>query len=202
MNERLMELRKILVEGEMKPSFLPDVEEEADFWVPLEDKNRLSLFGSPNGGLLIPALPDGEGDLGPFRRARLARIPYGLLKRLVADDPEALAGIAIDPFGRNLIANSQLIRAMDSGVPGMAGDGAGRYGKVTFQIPDNLPPEIERELEEFFSLDSQIGTSWVVDFQEDGRDGHRVSIIQFQAMRRTICRREWRRCGDRREEGH
>ncbi|MFV0518563.1 MAG: enhanced serine sensitivity protein SseB C-terminal domain-containing protein [Aminipila sp.] len=146
----------------------------------LNEKTNFPLLVTKDGKKFIPSFVESKVELGNFTKEQLQEISYVNLKFVVIDSCDAIDGIAINPYGENIILNKSLIELIDSKQMGMTISREKQMKNIDVYEAKNVSEQMIKKLCSFFENSIGVQSAWIL-FAKNESDvkGHLMVIIDF-----------------------
>lgn len=160
----------------------------ARFLVPCAAKagqpdNKLypAVLSTQEGEKFLPAFSElAELEKWPFRKGRVCVFSFDDLKHTMLGNPQNLAGIAINPFGKMLLLRQSQIAKIDAATQGMSVQRVKHDGGLRFLRPQAFPPGLIGAMRAFFRQKREVNRVYLFLAQGPGEPApHWLFLIDF-----------------------
>ncbi len=160
----------------------------ARFLVPCAEKNGQSalklypaVLNTQEGEKFLPAFSEpAELEKWPFNKGKVAVFSFDDLKHTIVGDPQNLAGIAINPFGKVLLLRQSQIAQIDRATQGMSVQRVNHEAGLRLSRPKGFPPGLAGGIKAFFAQNREVRLVYLLLGQGAGEPtAHWLFLIDF-----------------------
>ncbi len=161
----------------------------AQFLVPCRgDDSNIAVIRTPDAEAFLPAFCSAEElDKWQFPLDKVSVLPLDALKHIAIDNPEKLAGIVINPFGKTLFLRHPQLKEIDSFSEGMTLARMDHKGRLEIRATADYPTGLPKALAQLFKNKAEVSRAWIMLAREEGEARfHKLFVIDFDGDRKLL----------------
>ncbi|MEA5023435.1 hypothetical protein SDC9_21111 [bioreactor metagenome] len=140
-----------------------------------------TTLNTPDGEKFLPAFSArGELDKRPLEQGRVSIYSFDDLKHTMLADPQNLAGIVINPFGKAMVLRPSQIEQIDRAVQGMSVRRVWHEKGLRLLHPGSLPSGLAEGMKDFWHQRREVRRVYLILAQEPEKpEPHWLFLIDF-----------------------
>lgn len=153
-----------------------------------DDRPYPAVLSTPEGEKFLAAFSElAELEKWPFSRGRVSVFSFDDLKHAMLEDPQDLAGLAINPFGKVLLLRQSQIAQIDTVTQGTSVQRVKHDAGLLLLRPKALPPGLAGRMKLFFRPRREVQRVYLLLAQEPEKPApHWLFLIDFDGTETSL----------------